>query len=330
MIRLHLVLLVHALALAALASTSSGEPATRGAAADTAGVPASRAPDKEVVYKKTAQGDMKLFVYLPADWKKSDHRPAILFLHGGGWTQGKPDQFYSKSEYLASRGMVAFNVDYRMRSTTHTGMKECVEDARSAMRFVRKNAADWGVNPERIVGSGGSAGGHLAATLAIDTFDDPADDLTISCQPQALVLYNPVLDFPAIFGEAHAHEMLWFTIPGKSSDEEKIKLLTDCSPAEHLKKDTPPTLIFYGDNDSLLNTARPFAENSIALGNKVDIIDAPKVGHGFFNQPGWHQTTLVKTDQFLASLNFLQGPPTVQGVDPAFALYADKSGHGEK
>src|SRR5262245_58991293 len=64
-------------------------------------------PAKEVIYRKTPQAELKLFLHYPPDWKASDTRPAIVFFFGGGWTGGTPTQFERQAEYLASRGMVA-------------------------------------------------------------------------------------------------------------------------------------------------------------------------------------------------------------------------------
>jgi len=126
-----------------------------------------REPDKELVYKKTAQGELKIYIYFPEDWKESDRRPGIVFFHGGGFTGGSPKQFFSKSEYLASRGLVALSAQYRLKKAHGTTPVEAAEDARSAMRYVRAHAAQFGIDPERIISGGGSArtSGSLCSAL---------------------------------------------------------------------------------------------------------------------------------------------------------------------
>ena len=99
----------------------------------------------------------------PRTGNPRDKRPAIVCFFGGGWTGGTPRQFLPQCKYLATRGMVAIAADYRVASRNHVKAVDCVRDAKSAIRYVRKNAARLGVDPERIVAAGGSAGGHLAA-----------------------------------------------------------------------------------------------------------------------------------------------------------------------
>ncbi|MCL2648764.1 MAG: alpha/beta hydrolase [Phycisphaerales bacterium] len=295
--------------------------AAQGGAGETGGRDASRVqpirrPDKEIVYKKILQGggELKFFVYLPAGWKAADKRAAILFFFGGGWRVGSPTQFFSKAEYFASRGMVAISAEYRISSVHQTGVKECVFDARSAMRFLRTHAGEWGVDPEKIVASGGSAGGHLAAALVLPggkETDDPADDAAVSCRPRAMVLFNPVMDLMAAFDDAKTTDVMRKSAPG-NSDEEKKQFLRVYSPIEHLGKNLPPTLMLYGEQDPFLSHAHAYADKSISLGNKVELWTAANIGHGFFNGQPWHNATLIKTDKFLAELGILQGPPTIK------------------
>lgn len=291
----------------------ASRPASAAApAADTSRVQPSRPPDREIVYRKTPQGELKLYVYLPADWKKTDKRPTIVFFFGGGFVKGTAAQFYSKAEYLASRGMVAFSAEYRVRDVHKTTIDKCVQDARSAMRYVRKNAADWGVAPDRIVSSGGSAGAHLAAAVAImDGFDDAADDLTVSCRPAAMILFNPVFDFGAAANMERLIPGWHDRFPGETPAE-KQEMAAKLSPIEYVRKGCPPAIMFYGTNDSLLAQGRDFLRKSQAQGNQIDLWTAWRMGHGFFNATPWHEATLIKTDEFLSALGYLEGPPTVK------------------
>ncbi|MEM8713895.1 MAG: alpha/beta hydrolase fold domain-containing protein, partial [Planctomycetota bacterium] len=71
----------------------------------------------------------------------------------------------------------------------------CVEDGKSAVRWIREHAAEIGVDPGRLAAGGGSAGGHVAAAIAtVNGFNADQDDLSVSCVPEALVLFNPVFD----------------------------------------------------------------------------------------------------------------------------------------
>ena len=143
-------------------------------------------PDKSLEYKETPQGKLFLHAYYPVNWKASDQRPAVVFFFGGGWSGGSYLQFTRHADYLASRGMVAFCADYRIANKHKTPPKACVSDGKSAMRWIRSHAAQLGIDPEKILAGGGSAGGHVAAaTATIAAFDEAIDDTSVSCQPQA-------------------------------------------------------------------------------------------------------------------------------------------------
>jgi acetyl esterase/lipase len=145
------------------------------------------------VYKKTPTRDLELYVDFPTAWKPSDKRPAIVWFFGGAWNTGSPFAFKPQAEYFSRRGVVGIRVDYRIR--TVDGIKNdgylSGLDAKTAIRWVRKNAAALGIDPENIMAGGDSAGGHLAIATQIPDLNDPADDLSISTKVSALILHNP-------------------------------------------------------------------------------------------------------------------------------------------
>src|SRR5436190_14367525 len=145
-------------------------------------------------YKTVGDTKLNLWVYYPPGHKASDKRAAIVFFFGGGWTGGSPQQFEQHCKHLASRGMVAMTADYRVASRNQVKAVSCVADAKSAIRFVRKEAGRLGIDPNRIATGGGSAGGHIAAcTGVVSGFDESSEDAAISSVPNALALFNPVV-----------------------------------------------------------------------------------------------------------------------------------------
>jgi acetyl esterase len=260
----------------------------------------SAAPAAESqVYKKVGEKELKLFIEKPADWKATDRRPAIVFFFGGGWVGGNPEQFRKQSEYLATRGMVGFRVQYR---TVPNGVKQppvvCVQDAKSALRWVRAHARELGVDPERIAAAGGSAGGHLAAfTSMVAGLDDPADDLKVSPKAEALVLFNPVFN----------------NGPGQWGHELVGDRYQEFSPAHNITSNAPPTIIFLGSKDPLISvkTTQEFQADMKRAGVRCEAFFYEGQVHGFFNRDPWRTRTLVEADKFLASLGWLQGPPTL-------------------
>jgi acetyl esterase len=251
------------------------------------------------VYKTVGERELKILLDYPPDWRSSDKRPVIVFFFGGGWNVGTVTQFERQAQYLASRGLVAARADYRVRSRDGVTPDKCVEDARSAVRWLRKNADRLGIDPQRLIASGGSAGGHLAACTAIaNTVDDPSDDLSISTVPQAMVLYNPALDF--------THERLLERINGNEELARKI------SPTLHLNKDFPPALIIFGSNDQLKAQGDAYRAKAKRLGVRAHEYTEEGQVHGFFNNSPYMERTLIAVDRFLVSLRYLEGEPTIQ------------------
>jgi len=224
-----------------------------------------------------------------------------VFFFGGGWSGGSPTQFEPHSRHLASRGMIAIVADYRVKTRQDAKPADCVSDAKACVRWVRANAARLGIDPERIAVGGGSAGGHLAASTAtLPGLDTAKDDKSVSCLPNALVLFNPatvLAPFPGL-------DLKGF---GAGLSKEKFGCEpTEISPLHHVKKGTPPTIIFHGKSDTTVpySTVEKFAEVMKAAGNRCELVGYEGQPHGFFNKSKYAET-LAAADDFLVSLGYL-------------------------
>jgi acetyl esterase/lipase len=241
----------------------------------------------------------------PPEWKASDKRPAIVFFFGGGWTAGTPAQFKPQAEYFARRGLVCVRADYRLRSKDNITPDKCVDDAFSAMRWVRGHAAQLGIDPSRIVAAGGSAGGHLAAcTFFTEDVKSPGDDASVSPRPNAMILYNPVLDLVAVRSERAVRKGNFFA----GVDDATLKRI---SPGLYLRKEMPPTLILDGTQDWLNPQIREFVAKGRAMGAPVEAWYAEDQPHGFFNKPPWLEKTTAQADEFLVRIGYLGKEPKV-------------------
>lgn len=260
------------------------------------------------VFKKTPEGELTLHGFFPADWKETDKRPVVVFFFGGGWRNGAYTQFVPQAEYFASRGLVALSADYRIESKHKTTPDVAVEDAKSAIRWVRANAGKLGVDPGKVVAAGGSAGGHLAAATALVEGFDAKDDPKGSCRPDALVLFNPFLD-----GTGR-------TIKGVGG----ANVAEAISPTRFLAKGAPPAVLFYGTKDDMLGQGRDYAARCGKLGVRAEVYTAADQPHGFFNRAPWLHVTARQADAFLASLGYLSGPPALK--PPADAPELKKDG----
>ncbi|MCX6307832.1 MAG: alpha/beta hydrolase, partial [Bacteroidia bacterium] len=116
-----------------------------------------------IEYKVIDTTKLTVKVFYPENFESTAKFPAIVFYFGGGWITRAISQFETHSKYFAQRGMVCFIVDYRVTKTDKTTPFESLMDAKSAMRFIKANAKRFHLDTTKMVASGGSAGGHLAA-----------------------------------------------------------------------------------------------------------------------------------------------------------------------
>lgn len=278
---------------------------------DTSTVKA-RAPDKVMAFKQTPQGELKVHFFLPPGWSARDRRPAIVFWVGGGFRSGKIGQFNAKAEYFASRGLVAICAEYRGRESHGVLLDSCSEDARSAMRWVKSHATELGIAAEKVIASGGSAGGCLSLLVAREEGPNAKDDnREISPRPCALVLFNPAVG-------KRVMEVVGWGGPAQASVNAQITALD--TPG----KNEPPAIIFFGTEDSFLKISRDYDRKLRAQGGRCELWIADKMGHGFFNNQPWHDATLRKADEFLVSLGYLQGAPTIAARPEATLILAGK------
>ena len=269
---------------------------------------------EEEVYKQVGDVKLNMYLFYPADHKSEDRRPAIVFFFGGGWRGGSPTQFIKQSEYFASRGMVAMAANYRVSSRHGTKALQCVADGKSAIRWARENAERLGIDAKRIVAAGGSAGGHVAAcTGVVEGLDEEGEDLAISSQPNAMVLFNPVMALAPVEGEDILGDRAETMKERVGGDPESI------SPYHHVKAGQVPTIIFFGTDDALLKGAEYFAAAAKRVGNRCELMTWEGLRHGFFNYGRSGNKPFVETvqaaDRFLASLGYLEGEPTLELPD---------------
>lgn len=262
-------------------------------------------PDAEVeVYKTCDEVKLNLYIFNPENHSSSEKKAAIVFFFGGGWRSGSPGQFKPQCEQLASLGMVAITADYRVASRNGVKANTCVADAKSAIRWVRANSSRLGIDPKRIVASGGSAGGHLAVSTALlPGFDEPGEDPSISSAPDALVLFNPAVMLAPFEGKTWPRlENLGNRL---GADPEAI------SPIHHVRKGLPPTIIFHGEADQTIpfSSVRLFTEKMTEASNKCTLVGFENKGHGFFNyrdgQNSAYSETMEATTKFLSRLGYL-------------------------
>lgn len=254
------------------------------------------------IYKTVGGTELPLYVFPPEGHKPTAKAPAIVFFFGGGWVTGNPNQFEKQCKHLASRGMVAITVEYRVKSRHDVELPDCIQDAKSAMRWVRANAEELGIDPERIASAGGSAGGHLAAcTSLIDDHNDDRDNKSISAKPNAMVLFNPAL---AISPDERMSESNINKLKKRATTTDLP--LKKLSPLTYASSKQPPCIMFFGTEDPLLEGAELYKTDSKAAGNECKVVTYEGQKHSFFNRGKHFELTLAATDKFLVDLGWLE------------------------
>ncbi|HEY1172860.1 MAG TPA: alpha/beta hydrolase [Verrucomicrobiae bacterium] len=279
-------------ALVVGSSLHSAEPKPLDPAAQIA---AKVEPTRKVVYKEIAGRELRLHIFEPKGLKAGDQRPCFLTIHGGGWRGGEPRRMYPFAVYFAERGMVGISMEYRLVTTKGTNtVFDCVKDGRSAVRYIRAHAKELGIDPNRIVVNGGSAGGHVAASTAMfEGVDESTDDPKISSVPNAMILYYPVIDTSK---EGYGNALI-------GSRWQEI------SPAHQVKPGTPPTLTLHGSGDTTtpFKGAQKFHDAMLKAGNRSELVVNEGGVHGYFMFDGaLLNDAFIQTEQFLVSLGWLK------------------------
>lgn len=240
----------------------------------------------DVVYQKADNVELKLDLYTPKTATKDRPVPTLLFFHGGGWMEGSKAYVTLDVMPYLDRGWAAVTVQYRLGGIAPA--PAAVEDARCAVWWVLRHADDYGFDPDRIVLSGGSAGGHIAlitgmapASAGFDrrcpqTVGGGGLDRANASQPPlnvaAIINWAGITDVADLLTGPHtrAYALMW--MGGALADPKP--LAERVSPIRYVRKDLPPILTLHGDRDEVV----PY-EQAVRLHQKLDAAGAPNELH---------------------------------------------------
>jgi acetyl esterase/lipase len=209
---------------------------------------------QDVSYGSTGGHPLLLDIYQPAE--PSLHPfPAVILIHGGGWTSFDKSTMRTMGMFLARSGFVAFSVDYRLMQGTTNLWPAQLDDVQRAVRWVRANAAKYRVDPDHIGAFGHSAGAQLAALLGMEDTHDNSDPALAkySSRVQAVVDVSGPSDFTANHdpeGDAFLAAFFGGDYAGH------VKIWQDASPAFHAAKNDSPFLIVHGTQDEQIPIAQ--------------------------------------------------------------------------
>jgi acetyl esterase/lipase len=279
-------------------------------------------PKPEAIeYARTPAGPLHLYRFAPPGSATKARRAAVMWIHGGGWTAGSADAFFPHARYFASRGAVGFSLQYRLASPAGTGLAECVADCRAAVGFLRSHADELDIDPQKIVVLGDSAGGHLAAALALDIGREADADGATSAVPDAAVLYNPITDLTdpawsrfAVGGAAIAKGAAPVTRP-TDAQAAKARAL---SPVHGVRPKSPPVLVLHGTADHIVavEQSRIFVAAMRSAGNDCTLEEFGGARHAFvvtrYTAPDELVVRAIRAaDAWLAERRLLEGDPTL-------------------
>ena len=256
----------------------------------------------DLTYVRRGAHDLKLDLYLPVA-RTTAPRPAIVFVHGGGWRAGVRANFAPMAIRMAERGYVAATISYRL--SPEALYPAAILDAKAAVRWVRAHAGEYGIDPGRIAIAGGSAGGQIAALTGVTNGEsrfDP-DGGPVPSDVQAIVNIDGLSDFTS--EEARKYEDDPVKQPSSAGAwfggryAQKAALWRDASPLYHVKATTPPLLFIVSAQRRFSLGREAMVEKLRVLGVPNRVVPVPDTPHSFWLFDPWLAPTVEATDAFL-------------------------------
>lgn len=247
-------------------------------------IPAGSKKYKDVAYVEgRAAPRQKMDVIVPPH-EEGKKLPVVVWVHGGAWLGG--DKANNPAVMFLSRGFVAVSVNYRLSQDAIWPAQ--ITDCRAAVRYLRKNADQYDIDPDRIIAWGGSAGGHLVAMLGVSsdqTFADNESWKDIPCNVLGVIDWFGPTDLTLLDGEINGVKPVAKLIGGPvKANLDKTK---SASPVNYVTAHAAPTLFMHGDHDPLVplaqsQTLHDLLENSNVRTQMITLKDAGHGGPAFF------------------------------------------------
>ncbi len=255
---------------------------------------------RDIVYTSDVTGTYGADLYQPPT---PGPHPALVMIHGGSWRSGHKSELRKLSLDLAARGYTCFSIDYDVHRRS---FPISWQESRAALVFLRAHAAEYNIDPARIAVLGTSAGGQLAALLAIAP-EGPAPTSLPTSQPAASAIPAPgplpVAAAVLFNGGYDAHPRSWVLrrYLGGSCDEIP-DICTDASPDSHIHPGAPPIFVGHGTHDHLIpySQATTFISLLQAAHDPVTPFPAMGAGHSYWRSRHWYDKNLAATEIFLS------------------------------
>jgi acetyl esterase/lipase len=246
-------------------------------------------------YKKIGNYSLDIHIFGQGRGVENNKKPAIVFFHGGSWSEGQASWHFEACRKYAAKGWTACSVEYRIYGAQGTLPFAAVMDARSAIRWLREHGNELGIDTGRIVVTGNSAGGHLAlATALADHWNEKTDHLKFSPVPNLILVNSGVYDLTD-------EKTAWIR-----KDLSNKKLAQQISPNNLVRKHLPPMLLIHSaaDQNVPYASAQKFVSLMRAAGNKVEFKSLQDGGHFIFDHPKYTPAVFAWRKEFLHTLGY--------------------------
>ncbi|HIJ73142.1 MAG TPA: alpha/beta hydrolase [Candidatus Hydrogenedentes bacterium] len=270
---------------------------------------------KDIVYGEGGGQPLKLDLYLPANREKPV--PGLVFIHGGAWAGGRKEDYFIYCKHFVAKGYVCAAVQYRLISAATWPAQ--IEDVKCAVRWLRANAAEYNVDPNRIGVAGYSAGAHLAMMVGyssdVPELEGDGGHAGVRSGVQAVINFYGPTDFTA---EDVRDIGALRNLMGGKTYQEATDLYVQGSPLSYVTADDPPTLIFHGTIDDVV----PISQAD-SLAKRLDAAGVP---YFYDRMEGWphvmdlaadvHERCLYFEDKFLEKyLPLVASEETQEGTE---------------
>lgn len=252
----------------------------------------------DVTFARYGDRTLELDIYRPKDdWRSL---PALVCIHGGGWSKGQKTHFRNVAQALAAKGFVTASIDYRLSG--EAPFPAHIHDCKAAVRFLRANASDFGIDPGKIGAIGHSAGGHLAALLAmsagVQELEGKGGNAEVSSAIQAAISMGGQTDFLSERNrEISSQKEIWQQFLG-GSQAEKPQAYRIASPLVHVDQTDPPCWIITGENDDPSTHADQFRERLQTLDIQSGLTVIKDAPHAFLTTQMWFDEAIEVADTF--------------------------------
>lgn len=266
----------------------------------------------DITYARYGDRTLEMDLYRPKEaWGKL---PAVICIHGGGWANGNRASHEKIAQALAARGYVTATISYRLSG--EAPFPAAIHDCKAAVRFLRANAAEYGIDPENIGAIGLSAGGHLTALLAtsagVEELEGQGGNADFSSSIQAALPMGAQTDLLSPrTREISALEdrgQIWRQFLG-GSQEDNLAMYRLASPLHHLDQNDPPCWLITGETDDRSTHADEFRQRMDELGIPSGLTVIPDAPHAFLGKQIWFDEMVEVADQFFT--HHLKDPMSV-------------------